>query len=79
MQTAALSIAYPGSHAIYNAWIIGGAFLASAMVLFHSQEILEKAKNDSDYDPLSNSIDLYLDGVHLFVMIVKIMAWVTAS
>ena len=53
VQTASLSIAYPGSFAIYNTFIAGGMCLSQAIILYHASSMIEKAKKDEKFDPLS--------------------------
>ena len=73
-QAAILSLSYPGSHALYNIWMYGGVMLSGAFLLSSYQRILKLAKTEPDYDPLGESIDVYLGSVQMFVFLMEILA-----
>ena len=62
-----LSVLYPGSPALTNIWLYGGLALFSAFLLYDTQKILHRAKTQQRYDPMWESIHVYLDAVNLFV------------
>jgi FtsH-binding integral membrane protein len=59
--------------ALYNINLYGGLGLFSLFVLYDTQKILEKAKNDAAYDPINGSIGIYLDFINIAIRILKIM------
>jgi FtsH-binding integral membrane protein len=54
------------SPALYNMWLYGGLVLFSAFVLYDTQKIIHNAKSKPRYDPISESIGIYLDTIILF-------------
>ena len=69
-----LSMLYPGSAALHNLWLYGGVALFSALVLYDTQRIMHNAKTHYKYDPLDNSIRVYLHAIQLFIRFVQIFA-----
>uniref|UniRef100_A0A7S3CNF6 Growth hormone-inducible transmembrane protein n=1 Tax=Strombidium rassoulzadegani TaxID=1082188 RepID=A0A7S3CNF6_9SPIT len=68
-----LSMLYPGSPALYNIYLYGGLALFSAFVLYDTQSIVHRAKTDFKYDPINNSLRVYMDAVNIFVRMVQIL------
>ena len=68
------SIFFPQSRALNNIWIYGGLGLTSLFTLYHTQAIIHRAKTQKDFDPLSNSISIYMDSINFFVRFLMIMA-----
>lgn len=62
-----LSMFNPLSPALYNIWLYGGLGLFSLFVLYDTQMILNRAKTMQVYDPINNSIGIYLDAVQIFI------------
>lgn len=60
-----LSMFYP-SPALFNIWLYGGLVLFSAFVLYDIQKIVHNAKNMHYYDPINQSLGIYLDSIMLF-------------
>jgi len=60
-----LSMFYP-SPALFNIWLYGGLVLFSAFVLFDIQKIIYNAKSLPYYDPINQSLSIYLDAIMLF-------------
>lgn len=67
-----LSIVYPNSAALYNIYLYGGLAMFSAFVLYDTQKIMYRAKTDIAYDPINQSMHVYLDAINLFVRFVQI-------
>lgn len=67
-----LSIVYPGSPALYNIYLYGGLALFSAFVLYDTQKIMHNAKTLQQYDPINESMKVYLDAINIFVRFVQI-------
>ena len=62
-----LSMFNPLSPALYNIWLYGGLGLFSLFVLYDTQMILERAKTMKVYDPINNSMRIYIDAVNIFI------------
>jgi len=62
-----LSLVYPGSPALTNIWLYGGLALFSAFVMYDTQKIIHSAKTQFKYDPINQSISVYMDAINLFV------------
>lgn len=68
-----LSILYPGSPALRNIWLYGGLGLFSAFTLYDTQKIMYRAKTDYKYDPINQSLSVYMDAINIFVRMVMIL------
>ena len=62
-----LSMFNPMSPALYNIWLYGGLGLFSLFVLYDTQMILMRAKTEANFDPINNSIHVYLDAIQIFI------------
>lgn len=60
-----LSMFYP-SPALMNIYMYGGLLLFSAFVLYDVQKIIHNAKTRSVYDPINESLGIYMDTIILF-------------
>lgn len=67
-----LQMIYPHSSALYNLWLYGGLALFSAYLMYDTQKIISNAKTHRIYDPINNSIGVYLDAFNLFVRFMMI-------
>lgn len=54
------------SPALFNFWLYGGLVLFSAFVLYDVQKLIHSAKSKHTFDPINESLDLYLDAIILF-------------
>lgn len=54
------------SQALFNLWLYGGLVLFSAFVLYDVQKIIHHAKTMPRYDPIQQSLGIYLDTIILF-------------
>ena len=73
MAISMLGMFYPGSNALYNVWLYGGLALSGGLVLFRTQKIIHDAKTQYKYDPVGNSVGIYLDGINIFVRMLMIL------
>lgn len=64
---------FPGSQALYNIWLWGGLGLTGALTLYKTQAIMYRAKTEQYFDPLGNSIGIYMDAVNFFVRFMMIL------
>ena len=60
-----LSMFFP-SQGLYNIWLYGGLVLFSAYVLYDTQKLIHNAKTKAKWDPINESLGLYLDAIILF-------------
>ena len=72
---AALSIAniFLNSPVIHNIWLYGGLALFSAVTMYDLKEIQNRAKRELHFDPMAQSISIYMDFINLFVRLAMIM------
>lgn len=72
---AALSIAniFLNSPVINNIWLYGGLALFTAVTMYDLKEIQNRAKRELHFDPMSQSIKIYMDFINLFVRLAMIM------
>jgi FtsH-binding integral membrane protein len=49
------------SHALYNIRVLGGAALFTIFVIFDLSKLVIEAESKKDFDPLGESVDVYLD------------------
>lgn len=43
-------------------------------LLYDTQKIVHKAENDNEFDPINESLEIYLDAINIFIRIVSILA-----
>lgn len=67
-----VSIFWP-SPALFNIWLYGGVLLFSAFTMFDIQKIIHHAKTQRVYDPINESLRIYLDFINLFQHILIIL------
>jgi FtsH-binding integral membrane protein len=67
------SIAFPQSRAIYNVWLWGGLGVFSAFTIYDVQVCLHKIRHEENYDPIENTLELYMDAMNLFVRFLAVM------
>lgn len=60
------SMFWPNSPGLYNFWLYGGLLLFSAFVLFDTQKVIYNARLKNRWDPINESLAIYLDAVILF-------------
>jgi growth hormone-inducible transmembrane protein len=54
------------SQALFNIWLYGGLLLFSAFTLYDVQKIIKNAKTKPMWDPINESLGIYLDAIILF-------------
>jgi FtsH-binding integral membrane protein len=60
-----MSMFYP-SPALFNFWLYGGLVLFGAFTLYDIQKLIYKAKVAPKWDPINESLGIYLDAINLF-------------
>ena len=51
---------------VFNIWLYGGLVLFSLFVLYDTQKIIYNAKIKPYYDPINESLSIYLDAIMIF-------------
>lgn len=64
---------------LYSISLYGGLLLFSGFLLYDTQKIVKRAENTPlvggyPYDPINNSISIYMDTLNIFIRIVTILA-----
>ena len=64
---------------LYSISLYGGLVLFSGFMLYNTQKIIHRAENHSrfsmqKYDPVNNSVGIYLDTINIFMRIAQILA-----
>lgn len=54
------------SPALMNIWLYGGLLLFSGYVLYDTQKIIHNAKTKPRYDPINESLGIYMDTIIMF-------------
>lgn len=54
------------SQALFNIWLYGGLVLFSAFTLYDVQKLIHAAKSKPSWDPINESLGIYLDAILLF-------------
>jgi len=54
------------SQALFNIWLYGGLLLFSAFTLYDVQKLIHAAKSKPAWDPINESLGIYLDAIILF-------------
>merc|ERR1719333_1596079 len=62
-----LSAFNPQSKALFNVWLYGGLALTGCLTLYKTQAIIYKAKTEQFFDPVGNSVGIYMDAINFFI------------
>lgn len=73
MMACALASFFTQSAAINNIWLYGGLALFLAYVLYDVNQIKIKAERQAQFDPMGESIHIYLDTVNIFIRVLDIL------
>lgn len=65
---------FPASAFLTGITLYGGLGLFGMMMLYDTQRVMHKAKTDEVYDPMTQSIAIYLNTINIFVRMATIMA-----
>jgi len=70
------SMFFPGSSILQNVTLYGGLGLFGAMTLYDTQKVVQKAKlqTDENFDPIGDSLGLFLNTINVFVRMVQIFS-----
>lgn len=56
---------YPSKN-LFNIWLYGGLALFCLFVMFDTQQIIYRAKTSPYFDPINESLSIYLDAIMIF-------------
>ena len=73
MCACAMASFFTNSPVINNIWLYGGLALFLAYILYDVQQIKIKAENQVVYDPLRESLHLYMDTINIFIRVLMIL------
>lgn len=51
---------------LFNFWLYGGLLLFCLFVMYDTQQIVYRAKISPYYDPINESLSIYLDAIMIF-------------
>jgi growth hormone-inducible transmembrane protein len=73
MGISLLQMLYPQSRALYSISLYGGLGLFSLFMMYHTGKMMDNAKTKGHYDPINNSIGIYIASVNIFTSMVQIL------
>lgn len=59
---------------LYSMSLYGGLILFSMFLLYDTQKIVAKAENSLQFDPINESIGIYMDTINIFIRMAQIFA-----
>jgi len=59
---------------LYSMSLYGGLILFSMFLLYDTQKIVQKAENSVHFDPINQSIGIYMDTINIFIRMASILA-----
>lgn len=59
---------------LYSMSLYGGLILFSMFLLYDTQKIVKKAETHSQFDPINESVGIYMDTLNIFIRMVQIFA-----
>ncbi len=73
MLACSVASFFTNSALVHNIWLYGGLALFLAYVLYDVNQIRIKAERASVFDPLRESIHIYMDTINIFIRILMIL------
>jgi len=73
MFAISLLMMFTQSNALFNVWLYGGLLLNGALVLYQTQKIIHHSKTMRVYDPVNESVGIYLEAINIFQRILMIL------
>jgi FtsH-binding integral membrane protein len=59
---------------LYSMSIYGGLILFSMFLLYDTQKIVQKAEHSLHFDPINESIGIYMDTINIFIRLASILS-----
>lgn len=66
MFALSLMMMFTQSPALFNMWLYGGLLLNGGLVLYQTQKIIHHAKVQQHYDPINESLGIYIEAINIF-------------
>lgn len=73
MFAISMMMMFTQSPALFNMWLYGGLLLNGVLVMYQTQKIIYHAKNLQRFDPINESISVYIEAVNIFQRILMIL------
>jgi len=73
ITACAIASFFTNSALVHNVWLYGGLALFLAYVLYDVNQIKIMAERQPNFDPLSQSIHIYMDTINIFIRILMIL------
>merc|ERR1712032_475877 len=73
MMALSMMCMFTNSAALWNVWLYGGLLLNGALVLYQTQKIIYHAKQHPEFDPINESLGIYIEAVNIFQRILIIL------
>lgn len=73
MMACAIASFFTNSALVNNIWLYGGLALFLAYVLYDVNQIRIKAERSPAFDPMTQSIHIYMDTINIFIRILMIL------
>ena len=73
MMACAIASFFTNSALVSNIWLYGGLGLFLAYVLYDVQQIKIKAERQALFDPMSESVHIYMDTINIFIRVLMIL------
>ena len=67
------SILFPIS-LLENIWLYGGLAIFGCLTATDTNELIERAKHNEKYDPINESLSIYLDTINIFIRLVILLS-----
>lgn len=64
---------FPPSSLLNHIYLYGGLGLFGGFVLHDTSKVITKAEHMADFDPINESLDIYLDIINIFIRLVTIL------
>jgi len=73
MMACAMASFFTNSALVHNVWLYGGLALFLAYVLYDVNQIKIKAERSAAFDPMAQSVHIYMDTINIFIRILMIL------
>jgi FtsH-binding integral membrane protein len=73
MFAVSLMCMFSNSAALWNVWLYGGLLLNGVLVMYQTQKIIHNAKTLQRFDPIDNSLGIYIEAINIFQRILMIL------
>ena len=74
MFGASIVMMFKPSPFLMNLWLYGGLALFGGYVLYDTQLLMARARNQVNFDPINSSFALYMDAINIFIRLLMILS-----